>query len=190
MRKLFALVQRELLAYFSSPLAYVVLTAFLFIQRVRLLPDRRVPQQPAGPGDGAPEADVRRHDLLLALPAVRRAGDHDAPARRGAPDRHPRGAASTSPISEGQVVVGKFLAAFVFYLFLGCRRGVRRDPREPREDRLRPRLGGVPRDRAARLVVPLRGPAHLGPARNQIIAAILAFAVLVVIFSLGRWRTW
>ena len=31
MRKVFALVQRELLAYFSSPLAYVVLTAFLFI---------------------------------------------------------------------------------------------------------------------------------------------------------------
>jgi hypothetical protein len=30
-RKLLALVHRELLAYFSSPLAYVVLTAFLFI---------------------------------------------------------------------------------------------------------------------------------------------------------------
>ena len=30
MRKVLALVNRELLAYFSSPLAYVVLTAFLF----------------------------------------------------------------------------------------------------------------------------------------------------------------
>ena len=48
-----------------------------------------VPQRPANAGDGAAQADLRRHDLLLVLPALRRAGDHDAPARRGAPHAAP-----------------------------------------------------------------------------------------------------
>ena len=32
MRKTLAIVRRELIAYFSSPLAYIVLTAFLLMQ--------------------------------------------------------------------------------------------------------------------------------------------------------------
>ena len=32
MRKIWAIIRRELIAYFSSPLAYIVMTAFLLMQ--------------------------------------------------------------------------------------------------------------------------------------------------------------
>ncbi|MCW8983736.1 MAG: hypothetical protein OQK55_00210, partial [Thermoanaerobaculales bacterium] len=34
MRKVWAIIRRELIAYFSSPLAYIVITAFLVMQGV------------------------------------------------------------------------------------------------------------------------------------------------------------
>ena len=134
MRKLAALVHRELLAYFSSPLAYVILTAFLFINGyvfyliVAFLNDPRTQAM-------APLRLIFGGTiffwlfLLFVVPVItmrllaeeRRSGTLEV--------------LLTSPVSEGQVVMGKFLAAFVFYLFLwlptwvyvdGSERGVRR----------------------------------------------------------------
>ena len=143
MRKLLALVQRELLAYFSSPLAYVVLTAFLFINGyvfyliVAFLNDPRTQAM-------APLKLIFGGTiffwlfLLFVVPVItmrllaeeRRTGTLEV--------------LLTSPVSEGQVVVGKFIAAFVFYLFLWLPTLVYVcDPREPRQDRLRPGLGAA-----------------------------------------------
>ncbi len=185
MRKLLALVQRELLAYFSSPLAYVVLTAFLFINGyvfyliVAFLNDPRVQAM-------APLKLMFGGTiffwlyLLFVVPVItmrllaeeRRTGTLEV--------------LLTSPVSEGQVVIGKFLAALVFYLFLWL----------PTlvyvwivASHAKIDFGPVA---TGYLGIALLGVMFLSVGlftsalvRNQIVAAILAFAVLVVVFSLG-----
>ncbi len=185
MRKLVALVHRELLAYFSSPLAYVILTAFLFINGyvfyliVAYLNDPRTQAM-------APLRLIFGGTiffwlfLLFVVPVItmrllaeeRRTGTLEV--------------LLTSPVSEGQVVIGKFLAAFVFYLFLWLPTWVyvwilashaRIDFGPVWSGYLGIGLLGV-----LFLSVGLLTSALV---RNQIVAAILAFAVLVVVFSLG-----
>jgi len=185
MRKLAALVRRELLAYFSSPLAYVILTAFLFINGyvfyliVAFLNDPRTQAM-------APLRLIFGGTiffwlfLLFVVPVItmrllaeeRRTGTLEV--------------LLTSPVSEGQVVVGKFLAAFVFYLFLWLPTLVYVWilASHARID-VGPVLAGY-------LGIALLGVLFLSVGlltsalvRNQIVAAILAFAVLVVVFSLG-----
>ncbi|MGD1147339.1 MAG: ABC transporter permease [Thermoanaerobaculaceae bacterium] len=185
MRKLLALVQRELLAYFSSPLAYVVLTAFLFINGyvfyliVAFLNDPRVQAM-------APLKLMFGGTiffwlyLLFVVPVItmrllaeeRRTGTLEV--------------LLTSPVSEGQVVIGKFLAAFVFYLFLWLPTWVYVGMLA---SHAKIDFGPV---WAGYLGIALLGSLFLSVGlltsalvRNQIIAAILAFAVLIVVFSLG-----
>jgi ABC-2 type transport system permease protein len=185
MRKLLALVHRELLAYFSSPLAYVILTAFLFINGyvfyliVAYLNDPRTQAM-------APLKLIFGGTiffwlfLLFVVPVItmrllaeeRRTGTLEV--------------LLTSPVSEGQVVVGKFLAAFLFYLFLWAPTLV-----------YVAILASHARIDYGPVVSGYLGIALLGMlflsiglltsalVRNQIVAAILAFAVLVVVFSLG-----
>lgn len=116
MSAVWATFQRELRAYFFSPLAYVVLffllvaNGVIFAIIVGYLND---PLAPAGrPFDyffnnfvfwamqlfGAPVLTMR----LLA--EERRSGSIEV--------------LMTAPVTEGQVVAGKYLAAFTFYLFL------------------------------------------------------------------------
>ncbi|MDD5562549.1 MAG: ABC transporter permease [Thermoanaerobaculaceae bacterium] len=185
MRKLFALVERELLAYFSSPLAYVVLTAFLFINGyvfyliVAFLNDPRTQAM-------APLKLLFGGTiffwlyLLFVVPVItmrllaeeRRTGTLEV--------------LLTSPVSEGQVVAGKFIAAFVFYLFLWL----------PTWVYVWILAGHATIDFgpvwAGYLGIAVLGLLFLSVGtftsalvRNQIIAAILAFAVLVVVFSIG-----
>jgi ABC-2 type transport system permease protein len=185
MRKLLALVNRELLAYFSSPLAYVVLTAFLFVNGyvfyliVAFLNDPRTPAM-------APLKLIFGGTiffwlyLLFVVPVItmrllaeeRRSGTLEV--------------LLTSPVSEGQVVAGKLFAAFVFYVFLWV----------PTlayvailASRARLDYGPVA---SGYLGIALLGAMFLSVGlltsslvRNQIIAAILAFAILIVLFSLG-----
>ena len=185
MRKLFALIQRELLAYFSSPLAYVVLTAFLFINGyvfyliVAFLNDPRTQAM-------APLKLIFGGTiffwlyLLFVLPVItmrllaeeRRTGTLEV--------------LLTSPVSEGQVVLGKFLAAFVFYMFLWVPTVVYIVILA-----LYSKLDAGPVF-AGYLGIALLGVLFLSIGtltsalvRNQIIAAILAFAILVIVFSIG-----
>lgn len=117
MRKTLALIRRELIAYFSSPLAYVVLFAFLlyngfwFWVIVSFL--NRPETQAMHPLRLLFGGTIFFWLLMLfLLPVImmrllaeeRRSGTLEV--------------LLTSPVSETQVVIGKFLAAFVFYLFL------------------------------------------------------------------------
>lgn len=118
MNGLLATLQRELRAYFFSPLAYVVLTFFLLINGyvfsliVGFLADPRA---------GADTAPLKLFFgdtfffwliLLFITPILtmrllaeeRRTGSIEA--------------LMTAPVSEAQVVVGKYLAALGFYTFL------------------------------------------------------------------------
>jgi len=185
MRKVLALIHRELIAYFSSPLAYVVLTAFLFFNGyvfwliVAYLNDPRTQAM----------APLKLFFggtiffwlfLLFVVPVItmrllaeeRRSGTLEI--------------LLTSPVSEGQVVIGKFLAAWIFYLFLWIPTMAyvfllasysAIDPGPVAAGYLGIALLGVLFSAVGLLTSAL--------ARNQIVAAIFAFAILVVLFSMG-----
>jgi ABC-2 type transport system permease protein len=185
MRKTVALIERELLAYFSSPLAYVILTAFLFVNGyvfwliVSYLNDPRT--QPMAAFKLLFGGTIFFWLMLLfVLPVItmrllaeeRRTGTLEV--------------LLTSPVSDGQVVISKFLAALVFYLFLWLPTVVYIVilSKYSRVD-IGPVLSGY-------LGIALLGVLFLSIGvltsaltRNQIIAAVFAFAVLLVVFSLG-----
>jgi ABC-2 type transport system permease protein len=185
MRKSLALVQRELVAYFSSPLAYVVLTAFLFFNGyvfwliTAYLNDPRTQAM-------APLKLMFGGTiffwlfLLFVVPVItmrllaeeRRTGTLEV--------------LLTAPVSEAQVVVAKFVAAFIFYLFLWLPTWVYVFI-----------LGSYSNIDYGPVWAGYLGIALLGVlfsavglltsalSRNQIVAAIFAFAVLIVLFSIG-----
>jgi len=185
MRKTLALIHRELVAYFSSPLAYVVLTAFLFFNGyifwliVAFLNDPRTQAM-------APLKLMFGGTiffwlfLLFVVPVItmrllaeeRRSGTLEV--------------LLTSPVSEAQVVIGKFVAAFIFYLFLwlptvayviilASYSSIDRGPV----------LAGYLGIALLGVLFTAVGLFTSALARNQIVAAMFAFAVLVVLFSLG-----
>lgn len=185
MRKSLALIQRELVAYFSSPLAYVVLTAFLFFNGyvfwliTAYLNDPRTQAM-------APLKLMFGGTiffwlfLLFVVPVItmrllaeeRRTGTLEV--------------LLTAPVSEAQVVVAKFIAAFIFYLFLWLPTWV-----------YVLILGSYSNIDYGPVCAGYLGIALLGVlfsavglltsalSRNQIVAAIFAFAVLIVLFSIG-----
>ena len=188
MRKLFAIVGREWRAYFLSPLAYVILTAYMFLNGIIF---SRIVAFLSAPG--AP------HERFLALmftntyfwiftlfivPILtmrllaeeRRSGTLEV--------------LLTSPVSETTVVVGKFLGAFGFYvvlwapsalfiLFLRAKTSVD--------------LGAATAGYAG---IALMGAYFLAIGtfassltKNQILAAILTFAILIPVFSVGLFES-
>lgn len=185
MRKTWALLRRELAAYFSSPLAYLVLTAFLFFNGyvfwliTAFLNDPRTQAM----------APLRLMFggtiffwlfLLFVVPVLtmrllaeeRRSGTLEV--------------LLTSPVSEAQVVIAKFLAALVFYLFLWLPTTVYVWILSTySEIDLGPVAGGY-------LGIALLGAMFCAVglftsalSKNQIVAAIFAFALLFVLFSVG-----
>lgn len=185
MRKTAALVYRELVAYFSSPLAYVVLTAFLFFNgyvfwliTAYLNDPRTQAMTPLKLFFGG--TIFFWLFLLFVVPVItmrllaeeRRSGTLEV--------------LLTAPVSEGQVVAGKFLAAFVFYLFLWLptvayvvilRQFAAIDLYKVASGYLGIALLGV--------LFAAVGLFTSAFTKNQIVAAIFAFAVLVVLFSVG-----
>jgi ABC-2 type transport system permease protein len=115
MRAVLATFSRELRAYFLSPLAYVVLffflvvNGFIFVIIVDYLNDPRAPA-------GQPLDYFFTAFWWLILLAV-------IPALTMRLLAEERGTGSievlmTAPVTENQVVVGKYLGALVFYIFL------------------------------------------------------------------------
>ncbi len=185
MRKTWAIIRRELIAYFSSPLAYIVMTAFLLMQGYifyLIVSFLNNPQTPA-------MTPLRLFFggtiffwlfLLFVVPVItmrliaeeRRSGTIEV--------------LLTSPVTEAQVVVGKFLAAMAFYLalWLPTVLYVIILARHSQID-----LGPVA---AGYLGVVLLGFMFLAVgtlastlSTNQLIAAIIAFAAMVLLFSIG-----
>jgi len=185
MRKVLAIVRRELIAYFSSPLAYMVLTAFLLMQGYIFYLIVSFLNQP-----GTQAMTPLRLFfggtiffwlfLLFVVPVItmrliaeeRRSGTIEP--------------LLTAPITEGQVIAGKFLAALGFYVVLWL-------PTVVYVLILKSHsaidLGPVA---AGYLGILLLGVLFLGVGtfastltNNQLIAAILAFAAMIALFSVG-----
>jgi len=185
MRKVAAIVRRELIAYFSSPLAYVVLTAFLLMQGYIFY---LIVSFLNSPGTQA-MTPLRLFFggtiffwlfLLFVVPVItmrliaeeRRSGTIEV--------------LLTSPVTEAQVIVGKFIAALMFYIALWLPTGLYVIVlRQHSAIDLGPVAAGY-------LGVILLGFLFLGVGTftstltdNQLIAAILAFAAMVMLFSIG-----
>jgi ABC-2 type transport system permease protein len=183
MGKLAAIVRRELIAYFSSPLAYMVLTAFLFMQGVifyvimyHLGRPGNISLTPLGAFFGG--TFFFWLFLLFVVPVITMRLISEE-LRSGTIE-----VLLTSPVTEGQVIAGKFIAAFLFYCVLWLSTVVYVViVRQHSSIDLLPVLCGY-------LGVLLLGFMFIGIGtfastltKNQLIAAILTFALLIVLFS-------
>ena len=185
MAKTWAIVRRELVAYFSSPLAYIVLTAFLLMQGYIFYIIVSFLNNPMTQA----MTPLRLFFggtvffwlfLLFTVPVItmrliaeeRRSGTIEV--------------LLTSPVSEFQVIIAKFIAALIFYIALWL-------PtflyvvilRQNSAIDLLPVASGY-------LGVLLMGVLFLAVGTftstltdNQLIAAIIAFTLLIVMFSIG-----
>lgn len=185
MQKLGAIVRRELIAYFSSPLAYIVMTAFLLMQGYIFYVIVSILNNPMTHAMTPLELFFGGSIffwlfLLFVVPVItmrlvaeeRRSGTLEV--------------LLTSPVTETMVITGKFLAAMLFYLALWL-------PTVIYVVILKQHstidLGPVA---AGYLGVATLGFLFLGVGTfastltdNQLIAAIVAFAAMILLFSVG-----
>jgi ABC-2 type transport system permease protein len=185
MTKILAIVRRELIAYFSSPLAYIVLTAFLLMQGYIFYIIVSFLNNPMTQA----MTPLRLFFggtvffwlfLLFTVPVItmrllaeeRRSGTIEV--------------LLTSPVTEGQVIAGKFLAALLFYVVLWL-------PtliyvvllKQHSSIDLRPVLAGYLGVLLVGFLFLAVGTFTSTLTNNQLIAAIIAFAVLIALFSIG-----
>ncbi len=129
MRNILAIVERELRAYFSSPIAYVVLTIFVFLsgiffrsilaQVMQMALVSQMQAQQLGPRPMDMPGMISRGFLstmsviLLFIMPMLTMGLFSEEKKRGTIEL-----LLTAPITDLQVVLGKFLAAGVFYAIL------------------------------------------------------------------------
>ena len=116
MSAVWATFLRELRAYFFSPLAYVVLFFLLVANGVIFAIIVGYLNDPLAPA-GRPFDFVFNNFVFWAMPLF---GAPVLTMRLLAEERRSGSieVLMTAPVTEGQVVAGKYLAAFVFYLFL------------------------------------------------------------------------
>jgi gliding motility-associated transport system permease protein len=187
-KKLFAIVGREWRAYFFSPLAYVILTAYMFLNGWIFSRIVAFLSTPGAPHERfLPLMFTNTFFWIFTLFIVpiltmrllaeeRRSGTLEV--------------LLTSPVSEATVVLGKFLGALGFFLVLWI-------PSLIFIVYLRSQtavdLGSVA---SGYLGITLIGAYFLSIGtfastltRNQILAAILAFAMLIPIFSVGLFAS-
>jgi ABC-2 type transport system permease protein len=185
MRKVWAIIRRELIAYFSSPLAYIVMTAFLLMQGYIFYLIVSFLNNPMTPA----MTPLRLFFggtmffwmfLLFVVPVItmrliaeeRRSGTVEV--------------LLTSPITEGQVVVGKFLAALVFYIVLWLPTVIYVLVLGRHSDiDFGPVLAGYLGVLLLGFLLLAVGTFASTVTDNQLIAAIIAFAAMVMFFSIG-----
>jgi len=185
MRKVAAIVRRELIAYFSSPLAYIVITAFLLMQGLVFYLIVSFLNQPGGEVMtplrlffGGTIFFWMFYLVVIPLITMRLVAEE---RRSGTIE-----VLLTSPVTEGQVIFAKFLASWFFYVAMWAPTVIyvlilmRHSDID---------LGPVV---VSYVGVFLLGVLYLGVGifastvtRNQIIAAVLAFAALIFLFSAG-----
>jgi ABC-2 type transport system permease protein len=131
MRSIFVIAERELKTYFSSPIAYVVLTIFIFLTGLvfnfflGLMIESAGPRAMQAAQTGRPPEPLDMPGvivqnsfnwvsfvLMLILPMITMSLFSEE-KKRGTMEL-----LLTAPVTDLQVVLGKFLAACVFYLIL------------------------------------------------------------------------
>ena len=188
MRRFFAIVGREWRAYFLSPLAYVILAAFLVMNGLIFYAIVSFLNSPNAPkGQALPYLFTNTYFWIFNLFVV------PIIAMRLFAEERKSGTIEillTAPVTETEVVLGKWTGALGFFLTLWAptliyvwilRSQVPID------------LGPVA---AGYLAIVLLGAYFLSVGtfastltKNQIVAAILAFGMLIPIFSVGLLET-
>jgi len=184
MRKFFAIARREWLSYFYSPLGYIVLAAFWFVNGFIFWSILGYLSQP-GARSLQPLATIFNNTffwifMLFFIPVI---------TMRLISEERKSGSIETlltSPVSSSTIVLGKFAAAFGFYAVLWLPvvayalilNGLMTiDLRIVLSSLLAVLLLG-----AFFLAVGTFAPSL---SKNQIIAAILGFVMIILIFSAG-----
>lgn len=187
MKALSAIIRRELIATFSSPLAYVALAAFLLLQGALFVLIVGYLSQPGQSSMSILQAffggTIFFWFFLVVAPVItmrlvaeeRRSGTIEV--------------LLTSPVTEAQVIIGKFAAVFVFYLVLWLPTLVYVLMVKSQADI---DWGAVA---SSYLGVALFGALFLSLGlfsstltRNQIIAAVIGFSGLIFLFGLPLLR--
>lgn len=183
MQKTLAILRREMISYFSSPLAYMVMTGFLLLQGMIFYLVLAFLNNPNAQAMAPMEAFFGGTIffwlfLLFVVPVI---------TMRLIAEERKTGCLEillTSPVTEGQVITGKFIAALLFYVSLWLPTGLYVVILSRHTDiDLGPVLAGY-------LGVFLVGFLFLGVGTfastltsNHLIAAILAFVGLVSLFA-------
>ncbi len=185
MNGLLATLNRELRAYFLSPLAYAVLTFFLLVNGFVFWVIVSFLSDPRSRGGAPVELFFGQTVffwlvLLFIAPAItmrllseeRRSGTIEV--------------LMTSPVTETQVVVGKFLAALTFYIFLWLPTliyvGLVQHYSTVDWGPVASSFLGILGIGAVFVAV---GVFASAVSRNQVVAASLGFAILILLFSFG-----
>ncbi len=185
MKGILATLVRELKAYFFSPLAYVVLTllllvnGFVFWLIISFLNDPRA--QIGAPLELFFGQTIFFWLVMLFVAPVLTMRLISEERRSGTIE-----VLMTAPVTEGQVILGKYLAAFLFYVFLWTPTLV--------YAAVVAHYGTVDWGPVASGYLGILGIGALFLAvgtfastlsRNQLVAAILTFALLVPLFTFG-----
>ena len=185
MRAVWATFLRELKAYFFSPLAYVVLffflviNGFIFAAIISYLND---PRAPAGPPLNVFFGGTIYFWLtLLFLGPVLTMRLLSEELKTGSIE-----VLMTAPVTEGQVVAGKYLAALAFFLFLWlptlAYAGIIAYYESVDWGPVAAGYVGILGIGALFLAI---GTFASAMSKNQLVAAIITFALLIVLFSFG-----
>jgi len=185
-KALTAIVGRELRAYFFSPMAWVLLTFFLLVNGYVFSLIVSFLSDPRAGGSTTPLklffGDTFFFWLVLLFVAPMLTMRLLAEERRSGTIEP----LMTAPVSESQVVVGKYLAALAFYLFLWLptlayvlivARGSEVDWGPIASGYL-----GILGIGAVFLAVGIFGSSF---TRSQIVAAFVTFALLILLFAVG-----
>ena len=187
MRALVAIVKREFLSYFVSPLAYVILTAFLLVSGsvfVLLVNALNSPETPSTAMMSLYFTNVFQWIFLMIVSSVISMRLLSEERKTGSIE-----SLLAAPVSEATVVVGKFIGGWCFFLFLFL--PTLAYPlllsRYGRFD-----IGPVA---AGYVGIALVGALFLSAGtfasaltKNQIVAAIVAFAIILGSFLVGIFR--
>jgi len=179
MGKVWILTRRELSAYFVSPIAYVAMALFLVIAGFFFgLADFR----PGAPAAMRSIFDVMMVVLVFILPIV---------AMRSLAEERRTGTLETlltAPVTDAQVVVAKFLGCWLFYLAMLAPTAVYVAVLAAFGN---PDFGPI---LSGYVGLALLGALYVGVGlaasaltSNQVIAAVTAFAVLMVLAALAPW---
>ncbi|HEV8325740.1 MAG TPA: ABC transporter permease [Myxococcota bacterium] len=197
-----ALLHRELLSYFLSPIAYMVLTGFMFCNGLTFILILYSMQGSPG-GHGAPLQMLFGGTIFFWFVMV-----FAAPVltmRTLAEERHSGTIETlmTAPVSDGQVVVAKYLGALIFFmtlwlpvgLFVGLMHAFAPPGGGPQ---IGPVLAGFTGTFLVGSMFIATGVLTSALSRNQIGAAIMAFAAclglfftvpIFVFFAGPEWKT-
>jgi ABC-2 type transport system permease protein len=187
MRAFLAILKREFLAYFVSPLAYVVLTAFLLVNGVvfwLILLFLNSPDAPRNAFMSLFFTSVFYWIFMILVSSIISMRLLSEERKSGSIE-----ALLTAPVSEATVVLGKFAGGWCFFMFLWLPTVL--------YPLLLARYGALDWGPVAAgyLGIALIGALFISAGtfasaltKNQIVAAVLAFLIILGIFMVGMFK--